>query len=198
MYPNSLKNLIESFKMLPGIGEKTAERMSFFVLNMDEESIDFFSDSLKKAFTELHKCKNCNNITDLEICNICSAENRDLKKLCIVDDVRTLYMFEKSNIYKGLYFVLDNLISPINGINPEDVGLEKMLKFIDINDFDEVIIAIKSNIEGETTSLYIRRILDGIGLKITRLASGIPLGADMEYVDSLTLEKAMVDRREIE
>lgn len=198
MYPSSLKNLIESFKMLPGIGEKTAERMAFFMLNMDVENIEFFSESLKKAYTELHKCSNCNNITDSEICSICSADNRDLKKLCIVDDVRTLYMFEKSNIYKGLYFVLDNLISPINGINPEDVGLEKLLKFIDMNNFDEVIIAVKSNIEGETTSLYIRRILDGIGLKITRLASGIPLGADMEYVDSLTLEKAMVDRREIE
>ena len=198
MYPNSLKNLIESFKMLPGIGEKTAERMAFFVLNMDEENIDFFSESLKNAYTGLHKCPKCNNITDLEECNICSAENRDLKQLCIVDDVRTLYMFEKSNIYKGLYYVIDNLISPISGINPEDIGLEKLLKFIDSNNFDEVIIAIKSNIEGETTSLYIRRILDGIGLKITRLASGIPLGADMEYIDSLTLEKAMIDRREIE
>ncbi len=198
MYPDSLKKLIESFRMLPGIGEKTAERMAFFTLNMDEENVEFFSESLKEAYTELHKCPRCNNITDLEICNICGAENRDLKKLCIVDDVRTLYMFEKSNIYKGLYFVLDNLISPINGINPEDVGLEKLLKFIDLNNFDEVIIAIKSNIEGETTSLYIKRILDGMGLKVTRLASGIPLGADMEYIDSLTLEKAMVDRREIE
>lgn len=198
MYPDSLKKLIESFRMLPGIGEKTAERMAFFTLNMDEENVEFFSESLKEAYTELHKCPRCNNITDLEICNICGAENRDLNKLCIVDDVRTLYMFEKSNIYKGLYFVLDNLISPINGINPEDVGLEKLLKFIDLNNFDEVIIAIKSNIEGETTSLYIKRILDGMGLKVTRLASGIPLGADMEYIDSLTLEKAMVDRREIE
>ena len=198
MYPESLKRLIESFKMLPGVGEKTAERMAFFSLDMEKEDIEFFSDSLKDAAALLHKCPECNNITDQPLCEICSSDSRNKKMLCIVDDVKTLYMFEKSKIYNGLYFVIDNLISPINGINPEDIGLEKLLKYVDSNDFEEVIIAIKSNIEGETTSLYIKRILEGMNLKITRLASGIPLGAEMEYIDSLTLEKAMIDRREIE
>ena len=198
MYPESLKKLIESFKMLPGVGEKTAERMAFFSLEMEKEDIEFFSDSLKEAAELLHKCPECNNITDKDICDICSSDSRDKRMLCIVDDVKTLYMFEKSKIYNGLYFVIESLISPINGINPEDIGLEKLLKYVNSNKFEEVIIAIKSNIEGETTSLYIKRILEGMNLKITRLASGIPLGAEMEYIDSLTLEKAMIDRREIE
>lgn len=198
MYPDSLKNLIECFKMLPGVGEKTAERMAFFSLNMDSDDIDFFSNSLKEASENLHRCPLCNNITDKEKCNICSDKSRNNLMLCIVDDVKNIYMFEKANIFHGYYFVLENLISPINGINPEDIGLEKLLKYIKNNNFKEIIIAIKPNIEGETTTLYIKRILEGMNLKITRLASGIPIGADMEYVDVLTLERAIMDRKEIE
>lgn len=198
MYPESLKNLIESFKMLPGIGEKTAERMAFYALEMEEEDIEFFSDSLKDSKQNIRKCSKCNNITDKELCNICTNNLRDKNLLCIVEDAKSLYMFEKSNIYNGYYFIIENLISPINGINPEDIGLEKLLKFIKENEFIEIIIAVKPSIEGETTSLYIKRILEGLDLKITRLASGIPIGADMEYVDSLTLERAITDRKEIE
>lgn len=198
MYPGSLKNLIESLRLLPGIGEKSAERMAFSILSMDEEDVCFFSDSLRNAKINLHKCEKCNNITDSDVCNICSDKLRNSNLLCIVEDVRSLYMFEKSGIYNGFYFVIDNLISPINGINPEDIGLEKLLKYIKDNSFSEIIIAVKPSIEGETTSLYIKRILDGLNLKVTRLASGIPIGADMEYVDSLTLERAINDRKEIE
>ena len=198
MYPNSLKNLIEGFKLLPGIGEKTAERMALYVINMDSEESMFLSDGIKEAVSSLHKCSVCNNITDQEVCNICLDKLRDNNKLCIVDDVKSIYMFEKSGVYNGYYYILENLISPLDGINPEDIGIEKMLKLIKNKNFNEIIIAVKPSIEGETTSLYIKRILEDMNLKITRLASGIPIGADIEYIDSLTLERAMKDRKEIE
>lgn len=198
MYPESLKDLIESFKLLPGIGEKTAERLSFYILNIDEEKTNFFADSIKFAKQKLHQCPICSNITDKEICNICSSEERDVSQLCIVEDCRSIFMFEKTGYYKGLYHVLDNLISPLEGINPEDIGLEKLISRIQKSTFKEIIIAVKPTIEGETTSLYIKKILEGLNIKITRIASGIPLGADIEYIDSLTLERALVDRKEIE
>ena len=198
MYPKSLKDLIESFKLLPGIGEKTAERMALYTLNMENEEAMFLSESIKAAKESLHKCSVCNNITDQEICNICQDKLRDSDKLCIIEDVKNLYMLEKSAVYNGYYYILDNLISPLDGINPEDIGIEKMLKLIKDKNFREIIIAVKPSIEGETTSLYIKRILEDMDLKITRLASGIPIGADIEYIDSLTLERAMKDRREIE
>ena len=198
MYPKALKNLIESFKLLPGIGEKSAERLALFTLNMDEENALFFSDSIKNAVSELHKCQICNNITDQDVCQICQGDSRDIEKLCIVEDVKSLYMFEKSGVYNGYYYILDNLISPLDGINPEDIGIEKLIKFIKNKKFKEIIIAVKPSIEGETTSLYIKRILEDSNLKITRIASGIPIGADIEYIDSLTLERALHDRKEIE
>lgn len=198
MYPESLKNLIESFKFLPGIGEKTAERLAFFILDLEDENVEFFSDSLTEAKQKLHACPICNNITDKEICSICENDNRDSSILCVLEDTKSLYMFEKSNIFHGYYHVIKDLISPLNGINPEDIGLAELLKRIKNGNFREVIIAVKPSIEGETTSLYIKRILEGLDIKVTRIASGIPMGADMEYIDSLTLERAMNDRKELE
>lgn len=198
MYPESLKNLIESFKLLPGIGEKTAERLAFFILNLEQEEVCFFSESLMEAKEKLHRCKICNNITDKEICNICENENREHSVLCILEDTKSLYMFEKANVFHGYYHIIKNLISPLNGINPEDIGLEELLKRIKKEKFKEIIIAVKPSIEGETTALYIKRILEGLDIKVTRIASGIPMGADMEYIDSLTLERAINDRKEIE
>ena len=198
MYPDSLQDLIESFKLLPGIGEKTAERLAFYMLNLEEDKTDFFSDSIKNAKNKLHKCPICSNITDKDNCNICAADNRDKKILCVVDDCKSIIMFEKTGSFKGMYHVLDNLISPLDGINPEDIGIEKLVKRIEDSSFEEIIIAVKPSIEGETTSLYIKKILEGLKIKITRIASGIPLGADIEYIDSMTLERALVDRKEIE
>ncbi|MDD6879070.1 MAG: recombination mediator RecR [bacterium] len=198
MYPKSLNNLIESFKMLPGVGEKTAERMAFYALTLDEDIVKFFSESLLNAKKKIHKCRICNNLTENEICNICENINRNKNLLCIVDDPKTLYLIEKCNIFNGYYYILNNLISPLNGINPEDIGIENLLKLIKNNNFEEIIIAVKPNIEGETTSLYIKKILEGLNIKISRLASGIPIGADIEYIDSLTLERAINDRKEIE
>ena len=198
MYPGCLKNLIEAFKLLPGVGEKTAERMAFYILELDNEEVDFFSESVTLAKQKLHKCKICNNITDLDICSICSDNSRNKSILCIIEDYKSLYMFEKTNVYNGIYYIINGLISPLNGVNPEDIGLERLLKYVNDNNFEEIIIAVKPNVEGETTSLYIKRILEGMNVRVTRLASGIPIGADIEYMDALTLERAISDRKEIE
>lgn len=198
MYPNSIKNLIESFKLLPGIGSKTAERLAFSVLDLDLDQADFFSESIKDVKSTIHKCSICNNLTDEDLCFVCSNENRDNNVLCVVDDSKNVFLFEKLGIFKGRYHVLDGLISPLDGINPEDIGIDKLLHRLENEDFKEVIFAFKPSIEGETTSLYIKRIIDGMNIKVSRLASGIPIGADMEFIDSLTLERAINDRKSIE
>ncbi len=198
MYPESLKNLIESFKMLPGIGEKTAERLAFYIINEEKEKTDFFSESIKNAKQKIRKCKICNSITDKEICDICSNENRDKSTLCIVEDPKSIFLFEKIGTYNGDYHVINGLISPLDGIDPDDIGLERLIKRIEEKKYKEIIIAVKPSIEGETTALYIRKIIDGMNIKVTRIASGIPIGTDIEYIDAMTLERALADRKEIE
>lgn len=198
MYPESIKNLIESFKYLPGIGEKTAERLAFSALELDEEQIELFSDSLNSVKEKVHKCSNCNTLTENDICFICSDMARNRDALCVVEDTKNVFLFEKLGMFSGKYHVLDGLISPLDGINPEDIGLDKLLDRIKLENFREIIFAFRPSIEGETTSLYIKKILEGMDIIVTRLASGVPMGADMEYVDSLTLERALNDRKEIE
>lgn len=198
MYPDSIKSLIESFKMLPGIGEKTAERLTFSVLGMDIEQVQFFSDSLIDVTEKVHKCSNCNILTENELCSICSDYFRNSATLCVVEDVKTVFLFEKQNMFSGKYHVLDGLISPLDGINPEDIGIEKLLDRIEREKFSEIIFAFKPSIEGETTALYIKKVLADSNIKVTKLANGVPIGVDMEYVDGLTLERALRDRKVIE
>lgn len=198
MFPESIKNLVESFKYFPGIGEKTAERLAFSVLDLDREQVEFFSSCLLDACDNLHKCPKCKTLTDQELCSICSNQLRDSSVLCVVEDSKSVFLFEKLGMFNGVYHVLDGLISPLEGINPEDIGLSDLIDRIQTEKFSEIIFAFKPNIEGETTALYIKKILSGIDIKITRLASGVPIGADMEYVDSLTLERALNDRIVIE
>ena len=198
MIPDSLKNLIESFKMLPGIGEKTAERLAFFVVNEDKENTDFFANSIIQAKEKIRKCSICNGITDNEVCGICSNESRNKKVLCVVEDPKSIFLFEKIGTYSGDYHVLDGLISPLDGVDPDDIGIEKLVKRIQSSKYEEIIIAVKPSIEGETTALYIKKIIEGMNIKVTRIASGIPIGTDMEYIDSMTLERALNDRKEIE
>ena len=197
MYPDSLKNLIESFKYLPSVGEKTAERFAFSIFDLDEDQIALFKESLDDVRTKVHPCKNCNVLTEDELCSICSDEKREKNVLCVVEDVKSVFLFEKIGMFKGKYHVLNGLISPLDGVNPEDIGIDKLLDRIHNEKFDEIIFAFKPSIEGETTSLYIKKILDGLNIKITKLANGVPIGADMEYIDSLTLERALNDRKEV-
>ncbi len=197
MYPESIKNLVESFKYLPGIGEKTAERLAFSILELEDEQISMFSESIKEVKEKIHKCKECNTLTDDELCFVCNDPTRDSKILCVVEDTKSVFLFEKLGMFHGKYHVLDGLISPLEGINPEDIGLSKLLDRINKEKFEEIIFAFKPSIEGETTALYIKKILEDMSIRITRLASGVPIGADMEYVDSLTLERAIKDRKDI-
>ena len=198
MYPESIKSFIESFKYLPGIGEKTAERLAFSILELEDEQIELFSSSLVDVKDKVHKCQTCNTLTENDFCYICSDSTRNSKVLCVVEDTKSVFLFEKLGMFNGKYHVLEGLISPLDGVNPEDIGIDKLLDRIQKEKYEEIIFAFKPSIEGETTALYVKKILDGINIKITRLASGVPIGADMEYVDSLTLERALNDRKEIE
>lgn len=197
MYPESLKSLIENFKSFPGIGEKTAERMAFNLLDFDNDRIESLEECIKNVRQNIHKCPICQTLTDKEICTICSDKTRDDESLCVVEDSKIVFLFERIGIYKGKYHVLNGLISPLDEINPEDIGIEKILDRLKAQKYKEIILALKPSIEGEITSLYIKKILESPEIKITRLASGVPMGADMEYIDSLTLSKALEDRKEI-
>lgn len=198
MYPDSIRNLIESFKYLPGIGERTAERLAFAVLDLEEEQTELFAESLCEVKKKVHHCSVCNTLTDNEFCFVCSNQTRDKKTLCVVEDTKNVFLFEKLGMFHGYYHVLNGLISPLDGVNPEDIGIDKLLDRITNDGFEEIIFAFKPSIEGETTALYIKKVLSGMNVITTRLASGVPIGADMEYVDSLTLERALKDRKEIE
>lgn len=198
MYPNSIKNLIESFKFLPGIGEKTAERLTFAVLELEEEQAEFFSESIINLQNNIHKCKICNTLTENELCFVCENKLRNSEVLCVVEDTKSVFLFEKLGMFDGYYHVLNGLISPLDGVNPEDIGLDKLIERITKEKFKEIILAFKPSIEGETTALYIKKILSDMDIVVSKLASGLPIGADMEYVDSLTLERALLDRKEIE
>lgn len=197
MLPNSLKNLIESFKCLPGIGEKSAERLAFSVLELDEDQVNLFSESILDVSNKIKKCSICNSFTEDDICFVCKDKTRKDNILCVVEDSKNVFLFEKNGLFNDKYHVLNGLISPLDGVNPEDVGIDKLLDRIENEKFEEIVFAFKPSIEGETTALYISKLLSGLNIKITKLASGLPIGADIEYVDSLTLERALNDRKEI-
>ena len=196
-YPSAIQNLIECFKRLPGIGEKTAERLALSILDMDNEIINLFATSLKDSKTKIRRCEICNNLSESNLCEICKNKNRNKELLCVVEEPKTVILFEKINIFDGYYHVLDGLISPIDGINPEDINLSTMIDRVKKDKVKEVILALKPSIEGETTSLYISKILEDTGVKITKIAHGIPLGAEIDYVDSLTLEMALENRMDV-
>lgn len=198
MYPDSLKRLIESFKYIPGVGEKTAERYAFSLMDMPEERVEFFLESIQDVKEKVKQCKICNYLTEEDTCYICSDKLRDDEILCVIEDVKSLAMFEKLGLFHGRYHVLNGLISPLDGVNPEDIGLDVLLERIRNGKYREIILAFKPSVEGETTALYIKKILDDMNIIISRIASGIPIGADMEYMDAMTLERALLDRKNLE
>ncbi len=193
-YPKTILNLIESFKKLPGIGEKTAERLALSTLNMDDDTIEIFSNSLKEVKNKIKKCEKCGSYTEEEICDICKSETRDHSTMCVVEESKNVIQFEKVGTFNGVYHVLGGLISPLDGVNPENINLNTLKKRIKEENIKEVILAIKPSIEGETTALYISKMLEDENIKITKIAHGIPMGADIDYIDPLTLEIAMEDR----
>lgn len=194
-YPQTIQNLIECLKKIPGVGEKTAERYALSILNLDEDVIELFSKTIIDTKTKIKKCVKCNNLTENELCDICLNKNRDSNILCVVDEPKSIILFEKLGTFNGYYHVINGLISPLEGINPEDLDLQKLIDRIKTENIKEVIIAVKPSIEGETTSLYISKMLKDFDVIVTKIAHGVPLGTDIDYVDSLTLELALENRK---
>ena len=195
MYPKVLEELISCFKKYPTIGEKSAERLALATLDLSEEELNNFSNTLIKAKKVLKPCKICCNLTDKDICDICNDENRNKNIICVVEDYKSLISFEKAGNYKGVYHVLNGLISPIDNVSPQDINISSLVKRIEKLDKPEIIIALRSSIEGQTTTLYIKQMFENKGVTISRLSYGIPMGAEIDYLDVLTLDKALSDRK---
>ena len=182
---------------MPSIGEKSAERLAFAIMNFDEEEILLFSNSIKDVKSKIKKCSICGNITENEICDICLNEERDKTVICVVEDSKNIITLEKMGTYNGKYHVLNGLISPINGKGPKDIEIDSLIQKVNNNDIKEVIIAISPTLEGETTALYISKLLENTKVIVSRIAYGIPMGADMEYLDPMTLSMALNNRNKI-
>lgn len=197
VYPETLEKIIRFYKKLPSIGEKSAERLALATLNIDDDIINDFADSLVNAKELLHPCKICHNLTDKEVCDICSDDQRNKNLICVIEDYKSAFSFEKAGRFNGVYHVLNGLISPINNIGPEDINISSLVKRVDSLDNPEIILALKSSIEGETTTLYIKKIFEKKNVTISRLSYGIPMGAEIEYLDIMTLDKALEDRKKI-
>lgn len=196
MYPNILLTLIENLRKLPGVGAKTAERYAFALLNLSDEEIQTLAKALVDSKTKLHFCQMCGNITDKDICLICSDEKRDHSTVCVVQDVKDVVAIERIKQYKGVYHVLHGVISTSKGIMPDDLSIDSLMKRVN-DGIEEVILATNPTIEGEMTALYLAKRLESKVGKITRLAHGLPMGAHMDYADELTLIKAMEGRQKI-
>lgn len=197
MYPKSLDDLIEYFKKFPGIGEKTAERLAFSVLSFDSDEVTDFSNALCNAKMNIKPCAVCGTLTENDLCFICSDNSRDCGSILVVENSRNVFLFEKLGNYNGYYHVLGGLISPLDEIGPDDLSIDLLVKRVKENNIKEVVLAIKTGIEADTTALYIKRLLEKDGIIVTRIANGIPIGADMEYIDVLTLETALNNRKEV-
>ncbi len=195
-YPEILSDLIDCLKSLPGVGEKTAERYAFSLLEQSPDDRNHLIESINNI-EKLKKCSICNYITEEDTCSICNDKSRDNGILCIVEDAKTVLLFEKIGSFKGKYHVLNGLISPIDNVTPEDINIPALIKRVIDGNYREVILAIKSTIEGETTSSYIKRLLKDSGVLVTRIANGIPIGAEIDYIDSITLEMAFENRNEL-
>ena len=199
MFPNNLKKVIDCFKKFPGIGEKTAERLAFSLLDFNKEQLTIFSNSIADIRDNICYCDVCGNISDNEICTICSSSTRDDSIVLVVEKAKDILLFEKIGVFNGKYHVLNGLISPIDNIGPNDINLISLIQRIKENNIKEVIFALKPSIEGETTLQYIKKLLYDAsnGIKVSKLAIGVPVGADMEYIDSLTLEMAIDERKSL-
>ncbi|UBH08572.1 recombination mediator RecR [Macrococcus armenti] len=196
-YPAPISKLIDGFMKLPGIGPKTASRLAFHVLDMKEDDVVGFAKALVDVKRELTYCSVCGHITDTDPCYICEDKSRDQSIICVVEETKDVIAMEKMREYKGLYHVLHGAISPMEGVGPEDINVPSLLTRLRDENVQELILATNPNIEGESTAMYIARLVKPIGIKVTRLAHGLPVGGDLEYADEVTLSKAISGRTEI-
>ncbi|MBQ1963106.1 MAG: recombination protein RecR [Clostridia bacterium] len=198
-YIESLRLLAEQFARLEGVGKKSAMRMAFSILELNEEEAKAFSQAILDAKEKIHFCPICQNLTDRDVCPICADENRDRSLICVVSDARTVLAMEKVREYRGTYHVLHGLISPMNGVTPDQLKIKELLARVNDqeNPVDEIIVATNPTVEGEATAMYLSRLLKPLGVQVTRLAYGVPVGADLEYADEITLFRALEGRREV-
>lgn len=196
-YSPSIEKLIESFEKLPSIGHKTAARLAFHVLEQTNEQTEEFINSIINAKKNLKYCSKCYNISDTDPCPICANDKRDSTKICVVEDVRDIIAMEKTHEYKGKYHVLHGAISPMNGIGPDDIRIKELITRLNTEKIEELILATNPRVEGEATAMYISKLVKPLGIKVTRIAHGIPVGGDLEYADEITLIKAMEGRVEL-
>lgn len=196
-YPEPISKLIDGFMKLPGIGPKTASRLAFFVLGMKEEDVMDLAKALVNAKRNLIYCSQCQNITDVDPCRICGDHSRDRSVICVVQEPKDVIAMERTREFNGDYHVLHGAISPMDGIGPEDIRIPELLKRLHNEEIKEIILATNPTIEGEATAMYISRLVKPTGIRVTRIARGIPVGGDLEYADEVTLSKALEGRREL-
>ena len=196
-YAKPLANLIRELSKLPGIGGKSAQRLAFHILSMDDREAEVLANSITRAKSSMRYCSACGNLTESDPCEICSDEKRDRTVICVVEQARDVAAMERMKEYNGLYHVLNGAISPMDGIGPEDINLKQLIIRLQQDDIREVILATNPTIEGEATAMYAARLIKPSGIKVTRIAHGIPVGGDLEYTDEVTLSKAMEGRREL-
>ena len=196
-FPASLEKLVEKFASLPGVGRKSAQRLAFHVLSLSDAEAQDFASAITDAKSKVHACRICQNLTDTEVCGICSSPNRDPSTVCVVADPKDVAAMERAREYKGVYHVLHGVISPLNRIGPDDIRIKELVERVSEGGVEEIIMATNPDTEGETTAKYISRLLRPFGVKVTRLAYGIPIGASLEFADDATLMRALEGRREI-
>lgn len=196
-YSPSIEKLIQSFEKLPSIGNKTAARLAFYILNASEEETNDFVSSIINAKKNLKYCTKCYNLSDTDPCSICGNPKRDQSQICVVEDVRDIIAMERTHEFKGVYHVLHGSISPMNGIGPEDIKIKELLARLMDGQVKEVILATNPRVEGEATAMYLSKLIKPLGVSVTRIAHGIPVGGDLEYTDEITLTKALEGRREL-
>lgn len=196
-YSKQISRLIAELSDLPGIGPKSAQRLAFHLLNLPKDSVQNLAEAMVDARENVHYCRECFTLTDQEICPICSDPKRDKKTIMVVEDTRDLAAYEKTGKYEGVYHVLHGAISPMQGIGPGDIRLKELIQRLSREDVEEVIIATNSSLEGETTAMYISKLIKPTGIKTTRIASGVPVGGDLEYIDEVTLLRALEGRTKL-
>lgn len=196
-YSSQITKLIEELSALPGIGSKSAQRLAFHIINMPQERVDNLAHTIIEAKKNIRYCKKCYTLTDKELCPICESTKRDAKTIMVVENTRDMAAYEKTGRYEGIYHVLHGAISPMLGIGPNDIKLKELMTRLSEENIQEVIIATNSSLEGETTAMYISKLIKPTGIKVTRIASGVPVGGDLEYIDEVTLLRALEGRIEL-
>ena len=196
-YSSPITKLIEELSKLPGVGAKSAQRLAFHIINMPKEQVAQLAGAMTEAKTKVRYCRECFTLTDEELCPICASQKRDHRVIMVVENTRDLAAYEKTGKYDGVYHVLHGAISPMMGIGPGDIRLKELMTRLQTEDVEEVIVATNSSLEGETTAMYISKLIKPTGIKVTRIASGVPVGGDLEYIDEVTLLRALEGRTEL-